>query len=333
MKSKGYLKVTTSRGNVYALEDGKVKAAGAKLNGSITAETKLFASQPEDMVEFSYDHNGLRTQKKVTRADGIVETTDYILHGKLITHLTKGEDAMHFFYDAQSRPAMVEFNGTLYSYAHNLQGDIVGILDSSGNVVVEYGYDAWGKPVVVRTLTTTYEALAELNPFRYRGYVWDEETELYYLRSRYYDSRRNRFINSDDESILLEEQDHLNQHNLISYCLGDPINNVDDDGYLSLALFGGAAIANSWNPLGWLLVAAVAVAVVVSLAKTIDPDPYARPGQKKQGRERKSKARKKDDWKPRSNPRPLKKHTPGRNHRKYGIVANEYKNNVKKTVK
>ena len=47
----GYLKVTTSRGNVYALEDGNVKAAGAKLNGSITAETKLFASQPENMVE------------------------------------------------------------------------------------------------------------------------------------------------------------------------------------------------------------------------------------------------------------------------------------------
>ena len=56
----GELKVTTSRGDVYALEDGNVKGAGAKLNGSITAESKLFASQPEDMVEFSYDHNGLR---------------------------------------------------------------------------------------------------------------------------------------------------------------------------------------------------------------------------------------------------------------------------------
>ena len=67
----GYLKVTTSRGNVYALEDGNVKAAGAKLNGTITAETKLFATQPEDIVEFSYDHNKLRTQKKVTKADGL----------------------------------------------------------------------------------------------------------------------------------------------------------------------------------------------------------------------------------------------------------------------
>ena len=148
----GYLKVTTSRGNAYVLENGTLKAAGAKLNGSITAQTKLFASQPEDMVEFSYDHNGLRTQKKVTRADGIVETTDYVLHGKLLTHLTRGSDSLHFFYDEEKRPTMVEFNGTLYGYVHNLQGDIVGIIDSAGNLVVEYGYDAWGKPVVVRTL-------------------------------------------------------------------------------------------------------------------------------------------------------------------------------------
>ena len=137
----GYLKVTTSRGNAYVLENGALKAAGAKLNGSITAETKLFASQPEDMVEFSYNHNGLRTQKKVTRADGTVETTDYTLHGKRIEHLRRGNDEMHIFYDAHSRPAMVEFNNTLYSYIHNLQGDVAGIIDSNGDVVVEYRYE------------------------------------------------------------------------------------------------------------------------------------------------------------------------------------------------
>ena len=69
---------------------------------------------------------------------------------------------MHFFYDAQSRPAMVEFNGALYSYVHNLQGDIVGILDNAGSLVVEYKYDAWGKPVSVRTLTTAYERKDEI---------------------------------------------------------------------------------------------------------------------------------------------------------------------------
>ena len=222
----GELKVTTSRGNVYALEDGNVKGAGAKLNGSITAESKLFASQPEDMVEFSYDHNGLRTQKKVTKADGTVETTDYVLHGKLVTHLTRGSDEMHFFYDAQSKPAMVEFNGAVYSYIHNLQGDVVGIVDSAGSLVVEYKYDAWGKPTLVRTLTTAYEALAELNPFRYRGYVYDEETRLYYLRSRYYNPVQKRFINLDNiiKGISLFI-------NMFSYCANNPVSYVDPDGH------------------------------------------------------------------------------------------------------
>ena len=90
-------------------------------------------------------------------------------------------EELHFFYDAQSRPAFVEYEGTMYRYTHNLQGDIAAIVDANGTLVVEYKYDTWGKPIsITRTLKTT---LGELNPFRYRGYVYDEETGLYYRRS------------------------------------------------------------------------------------------------------------------------------------------------------
>ena len=246
----GELKVTTSRGDVYALEDGKVKAAGAKLNGSITAESKLFASQPEDVVEFSYDHNGLRTQKKVTKADGAVEATDYVLHGKLLTHLTRGSDEMHFFYDGLGQPAMVNFNGTLYSYVHNLQGDVVGIVDSAGSLVVEYKYDAWGKPTLVRTLTAAYEALAELNPFRYRGYVYDEEVELYYLKTRYFSPDIQRFVNIDGYII---NTDGISDENLFGYCGNNPVMRKDPCGEAWWHWLAGAAI-----------VAACAVAVVIT---------------------------------------------------------------------
>ena len=247
----GELKVTTSRGNVYALEDGKVKGAGAKLNGSLTAETKLFASQPEDMVEFSYDHNGLRTQKKVTKTDGTVETTDYTLHGKLVTHLTRGSDEMHFFYDNEKHPVMVDFNGARYSYVHNLQGDIVGIVDAGGSLVVEYKYDAWGKPVLVRTLTTAYEALAELNPFRYRGYVWDDEIQMYWLRNRYYWPKVQRFVNLD---IILGNIGTVLAHSGWLYCLNKPTLYVDSDGLLSELPAG--SFVHDWLGilfLGWYL--------------------------------------------------------------------------------
>ena len=79
-----------------------------------------------------------------------------------------------------------------------MHGDIVGIVDSAGALVVEYKYDAWGKPIARRSLTTAYEALGRLNPFRYRGYVYDEETGLYYLRSRYYRPEWGRFVNADN---------------------------------------------------------------------------------------------------------------------------------------
>ena len=124
-------------------------------------------------------------------------------------------------------PAMVKFNGALYSYVHNLQGDIVGIVDSAGSLVVEYKYDAWGKPTLVRTLTAAYEALAELNPFRYRGYVFDEETGLYYLRSRYYSPDILRFVKEDDFNFPVGG---VLESSLYGYCLNNPIRLVDPTG-------------------------------------------------------------------------------------------------------
>ena len=116
------------------------------------------------MVEFSYDHDGLRTQKKVTGTDGTMKTTDYSIHGKPATHLSRGNDEMHFFYDEQKRPAMVDFNGILYSYIHNLQGDIVGIIDSNGSLVVEYKRDAWGKTCARAHLDNGIESAGRAEP-------------------------------------------------------------------------------------------------------------------------------------------------------------------------
>ena len=96
--------------------------------------------------------------------------------------------------------------------------------------MVEYKYDAWGKPTLVRTLTTAYEALAELNPFRYRGYVYDEETGLYYLRSRYYSPKMNRFGNCDS---VLTFNSAINILNTFSYCCNCASNMSDHSGTMS----------------------------------------------------------------------------------------------------
>ena len=67
---------------------------------------------------------------------------------------------------------------------YDLQGDVVALIDANGTQVVEYGYDARGNPISkTGSLAAT---IGTLNPFCYRGYVYDEETGLYYLRSRVY---------------------------------------------------------------------------------------------------------------------------------------------------
>ena len=84
----------------------------------------------------------------------------------------------------------------MYRYIHNLQGDIVAIVDAAGNPVVEYKYDAWGRITYETDLRTV--PLNCIGIFRYRGYVYDEEVDLYYLRNRYYDAKHMRFINPDE---------------------------------------------------------------------------------------------------------------------------------------
>ena len=196
-------------------------------------------------AQFTYDHNGLRIRKVVNGA-----TTNYTLNGKNIVHMTQGNNGLHFFYDAQSKPAMVRFNGTDYFYVYNLQGDVVAIIDANGVQVVEYHYDAWGAPVAKSgSMAAT---LGTINPFRYRVYVYDEETGLYYLRSRYYNPVWKRFINADD---LVGKIGTLLCHNQYSYCGNSPILYSDQNGHaFAIGIFDFDSVAvplwgifNSWR--------------------------------------------------------------------------------------
>lgn len=79
-------------------------------------------------------------------------------------------------------------------------------------------YDAWGKQLSVTG--SMAETLGKGQPFRYRGYVYDEEIELYYLRSRYYTPEWDRFISADS----------IANCNMFNYCNSRPINMVDRNG-------------------------------------------------------------------------------------------------------
>ena len=122
------------------------------------------------------------------------------------------------------------YNGVPYAYVKSLQGDIVAILDENGNTVVSYGYDAWGMPLWCTGELA--ETLGKVQPFRYRGYVFDEETGLYYLRSRYYNTEVSRFLNVDNYPV----------RNRFEYADNSPICNVD---------YSGNETANAIGEIDW----------------------------------------------------------------------------------
>ena len=122
---------------------------------------------------------------------------------------------------------MVVYNGTPYLYVKNVQGDIVALVDSAGNSVVQYKYDPWGR--IESRSGSLRDTLGYHNPFRYRGYIYDEETWMYYLRDRYYYPELRRFICPDR---VMGDPDQLLSHNLYAYCGNNPIIFDDKSGRL-----------------------------------------------------------------------------------------------------
>ena len=129
--------------------------------------------------------------------------------------------------DPNGQPMTIGFNGSEHFYLYNAQGDVVAIANYSGQVVVEYTYDAWGNPL--SCTGSLADTLGKKNPFRYRGYVYDEETGLYYLKSRYYDPRVGRFICADNTGLILTG--NIRGCSLFSYCMNNPVNMLDLYGY------------------------------------------------------------------------------------------------------
>ena len=196
--------------------------------------------------DFSYNADGMRTE----RTNG-TKTWEYVYSGsqlvKMVAPSDEGNQNLAFAYDADGVPLTVRWNGSYYYYVTNIQGDVIGITDSTGLEVVAYTYDAWGNPLsTTGTMATT---LGTYNPLRYRGYVYDAETGLYYVSSRYYNPEIGRWINADDTAYLGADGTLLS-YNLFAYCKNNPVNFSDPTGEFALGvILGKAAIGAAVNVL------------------------------------------------------------------------------------
>ena len=183
-------------------------------------------------ISYTYDMAGVRSSKTVGST-----TYKYTTLSGLVTRQTGGNATIDFVYDESNQPLAMKYNGKVYYYVLNAQGDVVRIVDGSRNVVASYSYDPWGK------LLSSSGTLANVNPLRYRGYYYDSETGFYYLQSRYYDPAIGRFINAD--SYASTDATGLLSTNMFAYCENDPVNKSDPTGEVApilVAMAGGALV-------------------------------------------------------------------------------------------
>ena len=182
---------------------------------------------------YTYNNDGMR----VGRTDGTTTYT-YFYNGDLLRYVDINGTKLYFVLDASGQPIEVSYvpagtTGTqIYYYVMNLQGDVTAILNTSGLPVVQYTYDAWGN--VLSITGSMASTLGTQNPFRYRSYVYDQETELYYLQSRYYDPEIGRFINAD---ALVSTGQGLLGNNMFAYCRNNPVCRKDIPGTTDVDIF------------------------------------------------------------------------------------------------
>ena len=134
---------------------------------------------------------------------------------------------------------MADGSNHFYYYIYNLQGDVIALADASTGT---YTYDAWGKIVKISGQNPEDVAstnIANISPFRYRGYYYDTETSLYYLNSRYYDPDTGRFLSPDKYTTTGQG---VIGNNMFAYCNNNPIQYKDDNGdfCIQTAIIGGA---------------------------------------------------------------------------------------------
>ena len=172
-------------------------------------------------VIYEYNADGIRTYKYVNGVE-----TDYVVNGSQILAEKRGDTVIRYLYDENGLPIGMIYDGTTYLYEKSLQGDVIGIYNTSGTKVVTYVYDAWGK-VISSSCVSGYSSVYTYNPFRYRGYYYDAETGFYYLQSRYYDPTTGRFLNADG---YINANGDLQGFNMYAYCSNNPVMYADYTG-------------------------------------------------------------------------------------------------------
>ena len=101
-------------------------------------------------------------------------------------------------------------------------GSTTGLVDGRGNGVASYGYDVFG---AMRT-----QGGSSANHWLFTGEQRDSESDVYYLRARYYDPTTGRFLTQDPLPGWAGAPKTQNRY---AYVLNNPVRYTDPFGLMS----------------------------------------------------------------------------------------------------
>ncbi|WDV47865.1 peptidoglycan-binding protein [Clostridiaceae bacterium M8S5] len=185
-----------------------------KLNRNIKTEYKGKISN------FKYNFEGKRVEKEV---DG--NKRRYLYEGSKVILETdeNGNKLSKNVYGIRLIQRTIEDD--IVNYLYNGHGDVTSLINQSEDITDTYYFDEFGNHEE-KTGNTH-------NPYRYAGYVYDEETDLYYLNARYYDSDIARFTSEDTYRGDIKDPLSLN---LYTYVSNNPLIYTDPTGHVKVDL-------------------------------------------------------------------------------------------------
>ena len=156
-------------------------------------------------TKYFYNHQGNRFKKETSNL-----IKDYYLDGSKIL----GEDwsdgtKIRYYYDIHGLVGM-KYNDTYYRYALDIQGNVKKIFKKN-KLLTEYHYDSQGNCKIINydpskdayVTTNGTQHIGYINPFRYKSYYYDTESNLYYMEGRYYHPFYGFCLNADNPDRLL----------------------------------------------------------------------------------------------------------------------------------
>ncbi len=164
-------------------------------------------------VSFKYDPFGRRAYKSSSSGtsifaydgDNLIEETNAT--GAVVARYSQGLNV--------DEPLAMLRSGAVSYYHTDGLGSITSLSNSAGALAQTYGYDSFGKQ------TSSSGSLT--NPFQFTGREFDNETSLYYYRSRYLDVSTGRFLSEDPIAFLAGT-------NFYTYVDNDPVGWADPTG-------------------------------------------------------------------------------------------------------